>query len=587
MEGTKGGIEIMIKYLQKKYALSETGAKDLIKGCIACVMQNISFMFPVGLLYSLVSDLINGGVPKNRISFYIIGCVLCIGIILVTTYFQYNATYFATYIESGIRRVTLAEKLRKIPMSFFGKKDLADLTSTIMADCTFLEQSFSHFIPELVGSIISTVLILISLFFYDWRMALAALWVAPVAFAIVGFSAKIQEGFNQKSMDAKMSCADGIQECIETVQDLKANNAEKEYLKGLEKKIRYVEHRSILNEFGLAAFVVSASLVLKLGIVTVALVGSILLVQGSLDVLTFFLFLLVISRMYDPLQGALQNLAAVISTRTNIARMNEILDHPMQQGETLLSNKGYDISFEHVQFAYNSGETVLRDVTFPAKQGEVTALVGPSGGGKTTVSRLAARFWDVTSGKITVGGMDISKVDPEVLFSLYSIVFQEVTLFDNTIMENIRIGNQNATDAEVLAAAHLANVDEFVERLPDKWNTYIGENGRELSGGERQRISIARAFLKNAPIILLDEATAALDVENETLIQTALSRLIENKTVLVIAHRMRTVASADKIVVLSGGKVAEEGTPDMLMKENGIYAHMVNKQKESQNWTLL
>ena len=577
----------MIKYLQKKYALSETGAKDLIKGCIACVMQNISFMFPVGLLYSLVSDLINGGVPKNRISFYIIGCVLCIGIILVTTYFQYNATYFATYIESGIRRVTLAEKLRKIPMSFFGKKDLADLTSTIMADCTFLEQSFSHFIPELVGSIISTVLILISLFFYDWRMALAALWVAPVAFAIVGFSAKIQEGFNQKSMDAKMSCADGIQECIETVQDLKANNAEKEYLKGLEKKIRYVEHRSILNEFGLAAFVVSASLVLKLGIVTVALVGSILLVQGSLDVLTFFLFLLVISRMYDPLQGALQNLAAVISTRTNIARMNEILDHPMQQGETLLSNKGYDISFEHVQFAYNSGETVLRDVTFTAKQGEVTALVGPSGGGKTTVSRLAARFWDVTSGKITVGGMDISKVDPEVLFSLYSIVFQEVTLFDNTIMENIRIGNQNATDAEVLAAAHLANVDEFVERLPDKWNTYIGENGCELSGGERQRISIARAFLKNAPIILLDEATAALDVENETLIQTALSRLIENKTVLVIAHRMRTVASDDKIVVLSGGKVAEEGTPDMLMKENGIYAHMVNKQKESQNWTLL
>ena len=338
MEGTKGGIEIMIKYLQKKYALSETGAKDLIKGCIACVMQNISFMFPVGLLYSLVSDLINGGVPKNRISFYIIGCVLCIGIILVTTYFQYNATYFATYIESGIRRVTLAEKLRKIPMSFFGKKDLADLTSTIMADCTFLEQSFSHFIPELVGSIISTVLILISLFFYDWRMALAALWVAPVAFAIVGFSAKIQEGFNKKSMDAKMSCADGIQECIETVQDLKANNAEKEYLKGLEKKIRYVEHRSILNEFGLAAFVVSASLVLKLGIVTVALVGSILLVQGSLDVLTFFLFLLVISRMYDPLQGALQNLAAVISTRTNIARMNEILDHPMQQGETLPLN---------------------------------------------------------------------------------------------------------------------------------------------------------------------------------------------------------------------------------------------------------
>lgn len=576
----------MIRRLQKRYALSEQGAKDLIKGCFACVLQNISFMFPVGLLYCMVSDLMNGGVPESRLPFYIVGCILCVGLILLTTYFQYNATYFATYTESGVRRITLAERLRKIPLSFFGKKDLADLTSTIMADCTFLEQSFSHFIPELAGSIISTVLIAVSLFFYDWRMALAALWVMPVAFAIVGFSAKVQEGFNQKSMDAKMACADGIQECIETVQDLKANNAEKEYLKGLEKKIRAVEHRSILNEFGLATFVVSASLVLKLGIATVALVGSVLLMQGSLDILTFFLFLLVVSRLYDPLQGALQNLAAVISTRTNIAHMNEILDHPIQQGKTSLSIKGYDITFDHVGFAYNTGETVLKDVSFTAKQGEVTALVGPSGGGKTTVSRLAARFWDVSRGKITVGGMDVSKVDPETLLSLYSIVFQDVTLFDNTILENIRIGNKDATDEEVLAAARLANVDEFAERLPDKWNTNIGENGCELSGGERQRISIARAFLKNAPIILLDEATASLDVENETLIQTALSRLIKDKTVLVIAHRMRTVAGADKIVVLSDGMVAEEGNPDMLLRQDGIYAHMVKLQTESENWKL-
>ena len=576
----------MIRRLQKRYALSEQGAKDLIKGCFACVLQNISLMFPVGLLYCMVSDLMNGGVPESRFPFYIAGCILCVGLILLTTYFQYNATYFANYTESGVRRITLAERLRKIPLSFFGKKDLADLTSTIMADCTFLEQSFSHFIPELAGSIISTVLIAVSLFFYDWRMALAALWVMPVAFGIVGFSAKVQEGFNQKSMDAKMACADGIQECIETVQDLKANNAEKEYLKGLEKKIRAVEHRSILNEFGLAAFVVSASLVLKLGIATVALVGSVLLMQGSLDILTFFLFLLVVSRLYDPLQGALQNLAAVISTRTNIARMNEILDHPIQQGKTSLSNKGYDITFDHVGFAYNTGETVLKDVSFTAKQGEVTALVGSSGGGKTTVSRLAARFWDVSRGKITVGGMDVSKVDPETLLSLYSIVFQDVTLFDNTILENIRIGNKDATDEEVLAAARLANVDEFAERLPDKWNTNIGENGCELSGGERQRISIARAFLKNAPIILLDEATASLDVENETLIQTALSRLIKDKTVLVIAHRMRTVAGADKIVVLSDGMVAEEGDPDTLLRQDGIYTRMVKLQTESQNWTL-
>lgn len=576
----------MIKKLQKKYALSEQGAKDLVKGCIACVLQNISFMFPVGLLYSLVSDLIKGGVAGNRIPFYVIGCIVCVGLILITTYFQYNATYFATYVESGVRRITLAERLRKIPLSFFGKKDLADLTSTIMADCTFLEQSFSHFIPELAGSIISTLLVSVSLLFFDWRMALAALWVMPVSFAIVGFSAKVQERLNQKAMDTKMACADGIQECIETVRDLKANNAEETYLKGLEKKIRAVEKRSIINEFGLAAFVVSASLVLKLGIATVALVGSMLLVKGTLDVLTFFLFLLVVSRLYDPLQGALQNLAAVISTRTNIARMNEILDHPIQQGENRLTNEGYDITFDHVGFAYNTGETVLKDVSFTAKQGEVTALVGPSGGGKTTVSRLASRFWDSNKGRITVGGMDISKIDPETLLSLYSIVFQDVTLFDNTIMENIRIGNKDATDEQVLKAAKLANVDEFAEKLPEKWNTNIGENGCELSGGERQRISIARAFLKNAPIILLDEATASLDVENETLIQTALSRLIKDRTVLVIAHRMRTVAGADKIVVLSGGTVAEEGAPDVLMQKKGIYARMVKLQTESQNWTL-
>ena len=577
----------MIKKLQKKYALSEQGAKDLIKGCLACVLQNLSFMFPVGLLYYLVGDLMNGGVPGEKIPFYVAGCVVCIGLILLTTFFQYNATYFATYKESGIRRITLAEHLRKIPLSFFGKKDLADLTSTIMADCTFLEQSFSHFIPELAGSIISTVLISIGLLFADWRMALAALWVLPVAFAIVGFSAKIQENLNQKAMDVKMACADGIQECIETVRDLKANNAEQAYLKGLEKKIRAVEYRSILNEFGLAAFVVSASLVLKLGIATVALVGSVLLMQGSLSVLTFFMFLLVVSRLYDPLQGALQNLAAVISTRTNIARMNEILDHPIQQGDDKLSNQGYDIVFDHVGFAYNTGETVLKDVSFTAKQGEVTALVGPSGGGKTTVSRLGARFWDINRGKITVGGMDVSQIDPETLLSLYSIVFQDVTLFDNTIMENIRIGNKDATDEQVIAAAKLANVDEFAEKLPDGWHTNIGENGCELSGGERQRISIARAFLKNAPIILLDEATASLDVENETLIQTALSRLIADKTVLVIAHRMRTVAGADKIVVLSDGTVAEEGSPKNLAEKNGVYAHMVKLQTESQNWQLV
>ena len=575
----------MLQKLQRRYALSEQGARDLVKGCLACLLQNLSFMVPVGLLYLLAGDLLAGG-GRHHPALYLAGIVVCVGLILLTTWFQYNATYFATYVESGVRRVTLAERLRRIPLSFFGKKDLADLTSTIMADCTVLEQNFSHYVPELAGSILSTVLVALSLFCFDWRMALAALWVLPVSFAIVGCSARVQEGLNQKAMDARMACADGIQECIETVRDLRANNAEGAYLEGLKAKIRAVERRSILNEFGLAAFVVSASLILKLGIATVALVGSVLLVGGSLDVLTFFLFLLVASRLYDPLQSALQNLAAVISTRTNIARMNEILDHPIQQGSDVLTNRGCDIVFDHVAFSYGGGEAVLKDVSFTARQGEVTALVGPSGGGKTTVSRLAARFWDADRGRITVGGMDVARTDPEALLSLYSIVFQDVTLFDNTILENIRIGNPAASDEQVRSAARLANVDEFAERLPQGWNTPVGENGCALSGGERQRISIARAFLKNAPIILLDEATASLDVENETLIQSALSRLIRDKTVLVIAHRMRTVAGADKIVVLDQGVVAEQGSPGALLERGGLYAHMVRLQTESQNWAL-
>ena len=576
----------MIKKLQKKYALSEQGAKDLIKGCLACVLQNLSFMFPVGLLYYLVSDLMNGGVPGGKIPFYVAGCVVCIGLILLTTFFQYNATYFATYKESGIRRITLAEHLRKIPLSFFGKKDLADLTSTIMADCTYLETAFSHFIPPFAGSLISTVIIAISLFFFNFKMALASLWVLPVAFIIVGSSAKVQEKLGKKSMKAKIDCANGIQECIDTVADLKSNNAEDRYLATLDKKIDKVESRALKSEFGTAIFVSSAQMVLKLGIATTALVGSLLLVKGELDVLTFFVFLLLVSRLYDPMQAALINLAAIISTKTNVARMNEILDHDVQSGDTKINNNGYDVVFNNVSFAYNDDTKVLNNVSFAARQGEITALVGPSGGGKTTVSRLAARFWDASSGKITVGGIDISQIESETLLSLYSIVFQDVTLFNTSIMENIRLGKKGATDEEVLAAARLANCDEFANKMPNGYHTEIGENGCNLSGGERQRISIARAFLKNAPIILLDEATASLDVENETLIQTALSRLIKNKTVLVIAHRMRTVENADKIIVLSNGTVTEAGNPNELMNKKGLFRHMVELQTASQNWTI-
>ena len=576
----------MIKYLQRRYALSRKGAVDNIKGILSCALQNISFMLPVGLLYLLVGDLMNGTLTAERIPFYVIGCVAAALLIVACTRLEYDNTYLATYVESGVRRVGLAEKLRKIPLSFFGKKDIADLTSSIMNDCAVLEQSQSHFVAPLYGAILSTAIIAVSMMFFNRRMALAAIWPLPVAFAIVGLASDVQKRLSRKAMTAKIACEDGIQECMETLPDLRANNAEKSYLAGLEKKIRAVESRLVKSELGTAVFVVSASLVLRLGIATTALAGASLLVKGELDVLTFFMFLLVVSRLYDPLEGTLQNLAAIIGTNSNIERMNELLDCPVQTGSEQLTNQNCDIVFDHVGFSYQSDETVLRDVSFTAKQGQVTALVGPSGGGKTTVSRLAARFWDIDRGKITVGGMDVSEIDPEKLMSLYSIVFQDVTLFDNSILENIRIGRKDAADEEVIAAARLANVDKFAEKLPDKWNANIGENGCELSGGERQRISIARAFLKDAPIILLDEATASLDAENETAIQEALSRLIKNKTVLIIAHRMRTVSGADKIVVLKDGAVAEQGSPAELMQTDGIFAHMVQLQTESQGWTL-
>ncbi len=577
----------MHEKLKHTFALSDKGAKDMVGAFFACILHNLSLMVPVVLLYNLISDLLGGGIPEGKNAFYIAGLVIALGLIMLTCYIQYNATFFATYVESGVRRLSLAEKLRKIPLSFFGKKDLSDLTTVLMADCATLESGLSHWVPEFIGSVISTLLIAAGLFAFDWRMALASLWVLPVSFGIILASAGVMRSRQEKVNEVSIACSDGIQECLETLRDLKANNAEAGYLKGLDKKIKDVEKYTVIGELTNAVFHTCGRMVLKLGIATTVLVGGVLLADGKITLLTFFAFMILVSRVYDPLIAALDNLSAVIMIMNiQCRRMDEILSHPKQEGAEKLTNRGYDIAFDHVGFSYNSGETVLKDVSFTAKQGQVTALVGPSGGGKTTVSRLASRFWDIQKGKITVGGMDISKIDPESLMSLYSIVFQDVTLFNNTVMENIRLGRKDATDEEVLEAARLANVDEFAKKLPDKWNTLIGENGCELSGGERQRISIARAFLKNAPIILLDEATASLDVENETLIQESLSRLIENKTVMIIAHRMRTVAGADQIVVLSEGTVAEQGSSDMLLQKNGIYARMVKLQTQSQNWAM-
>ena len=574
----------MINYIMKKYALSRQGAKDLIVATISCVVHNLMLMLPVSLLYFLVSDLYEGGVSQSHLWIYIVGMVAGVLLILFSYRWVYGATYYATYKESSVRRISLAEKLRKLPLSYFGKKDLSDLTTTIMSDCTTLEQSFSHWVPEFFGSMISTVIVAVCLFIFDWRMALAAMWVLPVSLAIVAFSGKVQNWFTRRQTEAKLAVADGIQEALETMRDLKSNNAEEKYLKDLDKKIDLQEKRMIASELGGALFVVPAGMILKLGIGTVALVGGMLLANGTLTVLSFFMFLLVVSRLYDPLASSLQNLAAIISTRIPIERMNSIENYPIQPGTGELKTKGYDIAFENVSFSYNTGEQVLDNVYFTAKQGEVTALIGPSGGGKSTAAKLAARFWDADSGKITIGGTDVKTVDPEKLLSAYSIVFQDVTLFNNTVMENIRIGRQGATDEEVLAAAKEAQCDEFVEKLPEGYQTMIGENGSMLSGGERQRISIARALLKDSPVILLDEATASLDAENETQIQKAISRLVKGKTVLIIAHRMRTVEGADKLVLLKEGRVAEQGTPQELYAKGGLYTKMCKLQQQSGNW---
>ena len=575
----------MVNALMKKYALSRQGAVDYIKACVAGTVVNLVKMFPVSLLYILVDTFVSGKSNYNYL-FYIL-CSLGILIVMyLTNYIQYNCNYLTTYKESANRRISLAERMRKLPLSYFGKKDLSDLTTTIMSDCAFIETSFSHFYPELVASFISTTLIAVMLFIYNWQMALASMWVLPVAIIIVASSGKVQNIFNRKKHNADLALADGIQECLESIRDLKSCNAEDKYLEGLKKKIDCVEKRHITSEYMTAIFVVSAQLVLKFGIATTALAGGLLLSDNKLTLMTFFMFLLVVSRVYDPMNSALMNLAAVISCRINIGRMKEIYQSPIQDGKKVFEPKNYDIEFNDVKFAYNQDEQVLNGVSFVAKQGEITALIGPSGGGKSTIAKLAARFWDIQGGKISVGGEDISEVDPETLMNKYSIVFQDVTLFNNTIKENIRIGKKDASDEEVIRAAKAARCDEFVNKLPNGYDSVIGENGSMLSGGERQRISIARALLKDAPIVLLDEATASLDVENETEIQKAISTLVKNKTVLIIAHRMRTVAKADKLVMIKDGVVEAQGSPKELETNSRAYNKMKELQSKSSEWKI-
>ena len=577
----------MIEKLKHKYALSTQGAKDMIKACISVTVTNIALMMTASVLYMLIRDLLSRDLSLGKLPLYLIMSAVILILVAVTNFIQYNMTFLTTYRESGVRRTSIAERLRRLPLSYFGKKNLADLTQNILGDCAQIETASSHWIPEIIGALISTTLVGLSLFiFFDWRMVLASFWVIPVSLGIVLSCSGLEKKAVKKNHAVKLDMSDSVQECLESIRDLRANNAEDRYMEMLEGKIRKVEKMALFTELKMAVYVNSASIILKLGIGTTAIVGGVLFAQGSIDILTFFMFLMLVARLYDPMQITLQNFAAVISVELQSERLDEVLSHEIQTGSEQKTNNGYDIVFDHVGFKYSDDTDVLKDVSFTAKQGEVTALIGPSGGGKTTISRLAARFWDVSEGKITLGGEDISKIDPETLLSDYSIVFQDVILFNNSIKENIRIGREGASDEDIMRAAKLANCEEFINKLPNGYDTFIGENGSELSGGERQRISIARAFLKDAPIILLDEATASLDAENETVIQEALSRLIKDKTVLIIAHRMRTIANADHIVVLKDGVVAEQGSPEELSAYDSIYSKMTSQQRMSQSWTM-
>lgn len=579
-----------MKHLQKKYALSEQGAKDLCKGILYSVLAYISLMLPVVLLAWVLDGflvrLFDDGAPGiNVVAAILIGIVI-IAVTFIMHYLQYTVTYMGTYEESERRRITLAEKLRTLPLRFFKERDLSDLTSTIMGDCSGFEHAFSHTVPQFWGSLLSTALVCIALLVYDWQMGLALLWVAPAAFAIVLLSRRLQERQGQKHMAAKLALADGIQECLETVADIKACNQEAQYLKKLDEKMDRAERAQISSELVSASLITTGQMFLRLGLATVIVVGNALVIRQETTLFAYILFLIAASRLYDPLSGAMANMAELFTVNLQVNRLKEIQDYKEETKVTSYRTNGYDITFDHVSFAYEPGKPVLKDVSFTAKQGQVTALVGPSGGGKSTVANLAAGFYDVTGGKITLGGTDITPIDSVAMMKDFSVVFQDVVLFNNTIMENIRVGRKDATDEEVVAAAKAAHCHDFIIRLPQGYQTVIGENGSTLSGGECQRLSIARALLKDAPVILLDEATASLDVDNETEIQEAISGLIKGKTVLVIAHRMRTVENADQIVVLDGGIVAESGTHEQLMRRDGLYARLVKLQTASAEWKL-
>lgn len=551
------------------------------------VALDIVLMLPAVFVFLFLDDwlhpiLTSQTTALHGVWYYCLLGLSFLAVMYITAIFQYRSTYTSVYEESANRRISLAEKLRKLPLAFFGEKNLSDLTSTIMDDCTDLEHTFSHSVPQLFASLISIVLIAAGLAFYNWQLTLALFWVVPIALGIILLSKKRMRKSNENNYLNKRDVSEQIQEGLETIQEIKSYNQENEYLKKLNDKIDIYERVLTRGELLLGILVNGSQSILKLGLASVIITGATLLVSDQIDLFAYLAFLVIGSRIYSPIQEVLNNLAALFYLDVRIDRMKEMEELPTQQGRTDFKPENYDISFDNVNFSYNGGRQVLKDVSFLAKQGEMTALVGPSGSGKSTAAKLSARFWDIQSGKITLGGTDISLIDPETLLKYYSVVFQDVVLFNTSILENIRIGKRGATDEEVMSVARLAQCDEFVRKMPYGYQTIIGENGETLSGGERQRISIARALLKDAPIVLLDEATASLDVENETKIQAALSELVRNKTVLIIAHRMRTIAHANKIVVLEDGTVIETGSPETLKRENSTFAHMLALQANNE-----
>ena len=565
--------------------------KDFMRGAGCCALANLMLMLPIAVLYFVASDFIRylgePAVGLPGMALYAVGIVAALAVMFVTQMWEYRATYTVVYQESARKRIAIAERLRLLPLSFFGKRDLADLTSVIVKDCSDQERLFSHTMPQLFGMGASTLVFAVMMFAFDWRLAASALWPIPVALVALLLTARVQKSHTAKKNAASLSFVDGLQEYLECHREIRSLNKVSAFQGELDHCIDRFEREKIGAELAMGVAVCSAQGFLRLGIASVIVVGTMLLVAGRVDFLVFFVYLLAVTRVYDPINVILQAIAELMDMSLSLGRMRAIENEPIQTGHTSFEPQGYDVAFDDVGFAYADGEDVLDGVSFTAREGQVTALVGASGSGKSTAVKLASRFWDVSSGAVFVGGVDVSTVDPETLLSSFSEVFQDVVLFDDTVRENIRLGKKNATDEEVLAAAKAARCDEFVERLPNGYDTLIGENGGRLSGGERQRISIARALLKNAPIVLLDEATASLDVENETQVQAALSELLQGKTVLVIAHRMRTVDNADKIVVLEGGRVVEQGSPaELREKPEGRYRRMLELQRESAAWAL-